>query len=323
MSLFQTTADLKDYVGVSNGTTLKSISLNETTAFNAFLKPYYSSQFWTVTLAAAANPTPSAKMVEILPLVKACMGKFMMLLWIPEGAVNIDDNGITVFGNEKLRPASDTKIEDLKQKYSSEGYAALEALLEYLEANKAENDFTTWLANAYTTYHDYFIVDAKSFKNFAPISGRRTYLALANVMRKVETFHLRPIIQKAVFDALKTKAKAGTLAGKYLALVNLCLPYIANLTLSQGFKQLALIEDSYGITVIESSSTLITQSRKPATPERIEELSNQFEADANLYKAEILQYLFDNAADLTEFVKPTQVYVDPIENTSTSPNFYL
>lgn len=322
MSLFQNTADLKNYVGISNGTSLSAISINETSAFNQFLKPYYSAQFWAITLTAAAASSPSAKMAELLPYVKACMAKFMMLLWIPEGAVNIDDNGITVFRNDKLQPASDAKIEDLKQKYASEGYAALEALLEYLETNKAETDFVTWKDNAYTTYHDYLIVDAKTFKNYAPISGRRTYLALGNVMRKVELFYLRPIIQKALFDSLKTKSKAGILTGKYLEVAKLCYAYIANKTLGEGLLQLSMIEDSYGITITESSSTLITQARKAADLERIEKLSNEYEEDAKNWKAEIEQYLFDNAADLTEFVKPTTVYVAPIENTVISPNFY-
>jgi hypothetical protein len=324
MKLFSDISEVQKYITVANGTTLTSLETKEQPAFERFMKPFISQQFFDVVVEAYEEDPEDEYWAPYFEAFQRAMAYFMLYLYIPEGALNISDNGITVFRNENQAPASDAKLEALRSEFLTSGFVALETLLEFLEENKGDSEIEEWTENAYAKYKELFINTSVDFKNYINISGRRTFIAITPQIKNIERKVIKGALGSALYETIKEVIAdpEGTISPEIYALWDKIKPVVAYLSMAKALLELSLRESEYGITLTTANMGDGALTLNPADLERINLLKNQYESEGMSALKDLEDFLFDNADDYEDYNKPEE-RPGPTINKPCSPNFYL
>ena len=114
-----------------------------------------------------------------------------------------------------------------------------EKVLAFLQQHRDE--FPTWAGSEAARQHrELFISTAAAFSQHYNINNARyTFLSLASLVRKTESFALEPALGSDFFDELKEQLASETLTADNAALVSKYLqPALAHLTMAQAIGEL-------------------------------------------------------------------------------------
>lgn len=330
MKLFKTDIELKEHIDFVNGFDTKGVAVNEGDVLRDYIKPILGKDLLEELIdaydaATVQNPI-SAPLQKLLDKVRPPLARLMFWLWTPEGALNISDNGIGVFKNDQIAPASDAKIDKLDRKYLTSAHSGLDELLEFLEDNKDETDYASWVtSDSFTVIKSFFIQQTKEFKEFVNISGGRTFLQLKPHQKNIEKFTIKPLLGKELYDVFKTWLEEKADNDPFEEALPLIQGTIAHLSFSRALMELSIIEDERGLSLTNTKLGVASQELQAAEKERIAYLINTNTEDGNKYKAE-LKALLEASTDgqFPGYVKTIIVGgTDPYKNKAESGNYFF
>lgn len=221
------------------------------------------------------------------------LANFSFLDYIPEGQLEISENGIRIVTNEDRKQAFDWQIKKLEAKYEKSGNKALENLLAFLEKNV--DTFTSWATSeAFTLNKRYFINSAEVFQELVDIGySRRVFLQLIPSMQKVEEFHLQEALGEAFFEELKEKVlDLEEQEADYKPVFRMVRGAVANLTAVMEHKRLDVDPqeyDRYGHAYIQKLKEHLNTKASASL------FANYFNSDAYTAPADYSQNFIDNS----------------------------
>lgn len=134
---------------------------------------------------------------------------YALLDYIPEGQLDISENGIRITVNETKKQAFDWQIKNLEAKYLATASRNLESLMKYLNENI--DKFPEWTSSpVYLTLKRNMVNTVTQFNEVASKKiNYLLFLELAPVITYVEDFYIRSIVGDEFFEELLERVRDG------------------------------------------------------------------------------------------------------------------
>ncbi|OFY87842.1 MAG: hypothetical protein A3F72_02935 [Bacteroidetes bacterium RIFCSPLOWO2_12_FULL_35_15] len=329
--LLKSIADIKKVVPIIGSSSFTSFTPYIKQAERDFLIPNMSKTEYDALSAAynVTTPTLSAKQTELLEKCQEVIVHYMLFLWIPTGQVSMGDNGIRINTTETLKTAFQWQIDDLSRSVLRSSGSAMDALLDYLEENKAT--FALWAASsAYTVFKECFITTTKQFSDlFSPIGNSRlNFIALRSAMKKAQEFDITAIIGESFYNELMTQHIANNLSANNLKVVALIQKALVPFTMKRAFTELSVSIDERGILNFNNTGNAqVVSQKQPAKDAMIFKLEMAAENDAKTYSKKLKEFLATNIADYATYAASDVYDSDTTDhsftNDSESGNFFM
>lgn len=153
-----------------------------------------------------ASQTPAADWDGLLSVCQEANALLAIGESLQELSLHIGSNGVSKGKSDSSSPANFFEISETQQLYLERGLAAVDEMLELLEAKSAAGGtFEVWQGSeGYTRQKELFLRNTAEFQKVVNIgSSRRTYLALVPLIREAEN-DVEAAIGAAFFNELKT-----------------------------------------------------------------------------------------------------------------------
>lgn len=201
--IFDNIGHIKEHVGGGANLSLDLSSLKPTilATYRNHLQIWIGDALWNDLVGAA---TPNAAQTALIEQLRTPLAMLSLHEYSKIGSVQFGEMGLHRTETEERRTAFKYQETEWRDYMLRNGYEALEALLEFLEANIA--DYPLWAGTAgQARKRSLYINSAKDFRNAYSMSvDRYTYESFRGLMGDVETFAVLPVLGQAQHDALKT-----------------------------------------------------------------------------------------------------------------------
>jgi hypothetical protein len=320
MALFKTTLEIQEFLPVVGTTKIEKMLVFIKDAERDFIIPAISQAQYD-DLNAAYNvsvPALTPAQTQLLARCRTALAQYFFYLWIPSAQLSIGDNGIRIAVTDSLKTAFPWQIDDLERSVMRSAGRAVDSLLEYMEANKA--DYALWAgSDSYTEFKECFITSTNQFTRlFRPLGNSRlNFIAVRSAMSKSQEFDIQPEIGDAYYDELMTQHKAGSLSASNAKVVAIIQKALACLTMKRAFAELSVTIDERGILNFDNTTGGKTvNSKKPAEPFMLTKLESTCESDGQSYIQKLKKFLADNIADY-----PTYAASSAYDSETTDSDF--
>lgn len=179
--------------------------------------------------AAATPQAPlTASLVKLLAAVRVPLAAHAFALHSPHGGVQLTASGAKQASTEHMRPADRAALAAQAAAFTEAGHAGIEALLEFLEENRA--DYPAWAnSDACTVLHGELLATAKEFDRFVFIDrSRRRFLELQPALRDAQRLAIRPLLGEGMLEELRSEKQAGSLTAPNKLLLSYVQPALAS-----------------------------------------------------------------------------------------------
>ena len=262
------------------------------------------SKLALVRTPAEIGDAPSDLYKNLLLIAQGIVINRSLMQYIPEGQLDISENGIRISTSETKKTAFPWQIEKLERRYLDASNEKIEQLLELL----FENDITEWKdSDIAKRIRGNFVNSAKQFDLYFSINeSHRTFLSLASDISYIERVYLKTILGEAFFLELRDKVAKGEdklpqsptdADKKYLTLIDLVRAAVVLLTANYAGSSLQRTDD------IDQRATHAQQQLK-------EFLNTNASAQ-----------LFTTYFNSNKYTSPTTVITDGIDNSNLSGIF--
>jgi hypothetical protein len=333
MSLFSTIDEIKDYLPVTVTFEFRDIMPYIDRAEVRYIIPFLSKQqyddlltAYNTSIATVAPVALTSDNKALLKKVRMPLANFAYMLYIPLGQIQIDSAGIRIATTENLKTAFQWQIRMLQKSFIEAGYEGTDTLLEFLEQNKST--YTLWAGSTcYTHFKELFINTALQFSDYVNINNsRRTFLGMRSIMRKVESFYIKPVISPELMAEIKSQINSGSITTQNQLLLDLIQPALANLTIARAIGEKAIVVSDDGIYMLSVKNTQEIDSVEPADEGRLSLLRKQSIEDGDNYLKQLRDYLYANP-DIYPLFKSSASYsttsTDIFTNDSDSKIVFL
>lgn len=156
-----------------------------------------------------SSSSVTAHYEKVLWYCQRIISNYSLLDYIPEGQLDISDNGIRITSTDNKKQAFEWQIKNLESKYLSTAIRNLESALTYLNENI--DVFTDWTSSpAYIKNKKYFVNSATEFNDFSVTKlNHISFLDLIPLISYVGDFYLRSILGDAFFEELQERILDG------------------------------------------------------------------------------------------------------------------
>lgn len=299
MALITTTSELKDFLP----TLVSSFDITDIEPMIGAVESEWISRLISKDLYdtihanyLASTLTPEEE--ALLPLIQKPLANMALLYSIPLLALTISNGGITVPNSDKYAPASQAKIEDLKDAVRQMAHNGFEELLRFLDENKI--DYPDWAtSDEYDELKECFITSAREFsKSFNIRDSHWLYWNFRSIMLRIQEDKIKPITGQDQFDEIKAEINSGAVSAENEELLKFIRSAIAQLTIMEAIIEMGLRIDDKGITIFTSgtSSSQTITLRNVAPVSSIKMLQDKCEMLGNQKLKELSEYLHANAA---------------------------
>ncbi|MBC6698082.1 DUF6712 family protein [Hymenobacter puniceus] len=164
----------------------------------------------------------------LLKVLRPALASFGYFLFLPVGSVLLTSNGAAQYQSDTQKAATDKQVERASTCLEEDGYAQLEAVLDYLELHAA--DFPAWRNSAaYTVNEGSYLRTATEFDRYVHIdNSRKQFRALWPSLRAFELRCLRPVLgaqlNARLLQEIEQPEHAGVIDLIRMALASLCYP---------------------------------------------------------------------------------------------------
>jgi hypothetical protein len=240
---------------------------------------------------------PNKKLVGI---IRKVVINFAMFQYVPFGIVNIGKEGITQLKKDDREPLRKWQSDQLQEKFLTEGFDAIDQLLEFLEENKT--DFPTWTTSpAYSLSKNEFINSTSEFSKFYPlVRSRRTYLFLRPYISRVDQFSILEALGQSKYDEIKLQIKNGPLTDENKNLLLLIQPAVAHLTMSLALDHLNVSINERGIQVLSMASNTDNQIESRSISEaKLKSLKEQAQNTGTTYLQKLIKSIQPTTPDIS------------------------
>jgi hypothetical protein len=294
--LFNTISDLKAHVGGGANLSLMLSSLKPTiyASYRKYIQAWLGDAQWNALVEAAS---PTAEQLALIEQVRAPLAMLTMYEYAKIGALQFGEMGLHRTETEERKSAFKYQENEYRDYMLKNGFEALEAMLDFLEAN--EDDYPLWTASAaYERNASLYINRAADFREAYSFSiDRYTYESLRALIADVETFAIMPFVGPAQHDALKAALQARSLTAAQSALVKLIQRAVANFTV-----ELAAIRNwvsIHGNAVVQKQQYINDElaTFNTASGDSVSALLSQSNVMANRHLSLIKRHLEANLED--------------------------
>lgn len=207
MALFDNIEEIKQY----NSSITMSLSLASLQSFidqaiddkivGAIGKPMLSE----LLKAKTAGIVPDSTMSQLLNLAQKACAHFAMANYTPFGSVLLSDAGAHVHSDTNLRPASDAKLDALRNQALVDGYAALEDLVGFLEEHLSV--FPIYAkSDAHRANTQLFINSSKEFNTYMPVrTTAQLFVHVRSEIGHTERDTIEPLLGDDLMADLRSK----------------------------------------------------------------------------------------------------------------------
>jgi len=294
------------HIGDFRGQIGKAVSvnfdLNDTgptilAAAESYILPWIGAELWEELVAAVDANSLTPAQDALLPYVQRSLAHFTMYEYIATGEILVSDAGVFRQENEERKTAYKSQVNNYRKYMLVTGYAALESMLKYLQANAS--DFPNWTSNpASKRNREAFINYASDFQLVYSININRYVMeTLRGLMLDLEQFAILPLLGDEFFTELKTAIDADTVTAAQQQVITLVQSAVAHFTVEEGLRR--NIVQNTGIAIV-STETLEPQGNyRQGTPNSNNlRLSIQHHDEfANRHVSRLLRFLRANIDD--------------------------
>ena len=178
-------ATFKQYGHISNQIDWDSVSAKQADAITLYFHPIFQTQLLD-TLEDFSGETGNIK-EDAYKIMQRAVVKGILLSYIPEGEVTIDDGGITRAESEFKKTAYAAQIQRLERQLENELYAQIDLLMDLMYSDP--NQFPGFTAAPiYTSAENLLFKTAKDFAKF--VTMPRAYVTYQTIFPSVQRAHV-------------------------------------------------------------------------------------------------------------------------------------
>lgn len=297
MKIFTTTDEVRKYCSIGRDTQFEDIQSKLNRASRKFVVPEIgkalAASMETYYNGGSPDTTDDTSNGLLVRLQEA-VANIGMLLYIPEGNVQVGSDGLNQNTNEDSGPAPWWAVKDLMRSYAQTGEEALDDVLDYMEANASS--FTNWTSSdERAAFKDNLVQTTAEFNEHHNIfHSRRTFKALAPIMKEVEDLYLEQHLGSDTLDYFKTLSSPSAVEKKAQELLK---STVVNFTVLRACSTNLFTVSSEGMrsrSIMTVNSAL--ERFTPAEESLIRKTEKEKERTANAYLGQLLKHLNSNAS---------------------------
>ena len=312
--LINTIAEIQQYVAVGKDTEFNRIKPHLVSAESSYIKPILGAALLETlqSINLSVQPAPEALSEQEAAIVKAqkellkTVQKALVYLayWSGFQVLNatISDSGFKRTESTTVKALYKYQEDDLRNHFKTNGFNALDEILETLETNISKfEDFKT-TAN-WTVHKANFISDTKSLDAIVFIgSSRLTYLRLIPKFKLIEDLYIRPLLGTVLFERIKAEMIRENPDQDILKII----PYIQK---PIAYLATAMLMEESGADLTDKglyfeSTTAISHSDRNTSPsdaDRISILTKRNRSFADNYLEMMKSFLIASSSIFPEF----------------------
>ncbi len=292
---------IDDFIGyVKAATNFEDIEIYLQEAETRFLKPMISAAQYNALhaayQAAASDDALSPADRELITRCRPVIVNYALAIGVPKLQVVVSSSGVHIYSNEQQKTAFSWQIDDLVNGYFASGDSYADALLQYMEENKAT--YTAWAnSSAYTVFKSVLVPDTATFSSIVNINdSRRVFLRLKPAMLVIQDMKIKSAISSAYFAELLAEISSGTFTPANEEPLLLAQKAMVYLSCSHALAEMTINVGVDGVSITASRNTDKTQTKAPAELNRISAIASSWQDTGNSYLAELVAYLNQNAS---------------------------
>ncbi len=180
------------------------------------------------------SQTPNNHLTVLLPFVQRALAHFTLYVAGPDLDIKVQEMGFQTAQNDNMLPASAARVERFMKNRLMLGYAAIEQMLQYLEANKQH--FAQWeQSEGRTIFNDLLIRTADEFDQIVNIErSSLTFYNYRQHMTEAQTLTISGEITEEYLSALISRRNSGSLTSADTTVLKLAQRSLAYLTAAKA-----------------------------------------------------------------------------------------
>jgi len=237
-----------------------------------------------------------ATQARALALLRKSVSNFTIHYYAAFGAVSIDETGITVLKDDRRLPASDKKVFQLRTQSRLDGFKALEATVNFLEANRSA--FSPYISSqAHTDNRALFTNTTADFERGINLRGNsEVFYSLRSTMRMVEENYLEPVLGETVTNALRAAILINTLSTDQQQLLQKIWATVPYLTIGEAIPMRLVEMDGSGlISASNKSNSDNIEELSPGETRKLQAMMNSMLQNGQTQLAKLKKWLNANA----------------------------
>lgn len=267
-------------------------------------------------MITALAGTPTELETELSEYAKGYVANLAMYLAAPHLRNHVSTLGIQQSSTDRgasSRPAPVADYQELRLSYLAEAYEQAEAMLEFLEKNKAT--FTDWAESPqFTQIAQSFINDVAEYQRFLHVvNNRQLFLAIKPYLLRLDAVEIKNLISSEEHTNLKAyiaDKAAGTDISSYpeaayIGLIEKIKPYQAYAGLLSALPYLNIKVEGDSLMMDEYQSG--ASKRSQADYRRFEQIKDDLISRSEAAKEDLQQHLLAKVDDL-DLYKASDTY---------------
>jgi hypothetical protein len=291
--ILETTADLKEYIAISDSFVFTDFEPYIKKAINKFTRAYVGNLHEELENESAGENAEIKN--EAREHLRNAIANFSWFLYIPLAQLMIDSSGISIATNADRKSPEWWQIKDLRRECLQSGHEAMDLLFEILEKNPTV--FPDYTSNYSTINRELIVSNAVTFSKYYHINNsRHTYLALQPTIRLVEDQFIKKFLCPELISQLK-----GIVTGKKLEVQTAIHKAIVAFTVSKVANIGLFILDDSGLKV--NFDTFIDGRRENVSygksADQVQSLVSEQSSNGLNYLQEVTEIISDNISEFT------------------------
>lgn len=296
-SIFNTVAEFKEAVGKAVNATIELSELTPTMeiAAEAYILPWLGTEQWgDLVNAVETNTTYTAAQTALLPHVRRVLGLFTMYEYTAIGEVQVSDAGIFRMETDDRKTAYKAQVNAYRHYCIQHGYAMLERMLIFMEANSV--NYPLWTASPENKRNREALINTARFFQALYSTNMNRYVmeTLRGLMLSIEEFALVPLLGAPFFEEIKAAILAKTVSTAQQTVINLAAKAVANFTIEEGIRRNLVANTGLAVIVVERTAEQANQTETSPTADALRLALRHFDEFGNRHISSLKQFLADH-----------------------------
>ncbi len=292
--LINSTLELKEYIPAGVSLDFNDIRPKIRLVEREIIQRIFSNALYEAVIDSGA----SDEILKLKEILAESVAHLALLEYIPFGQLQFDSGGIRIASNDQMKTAFQWQIDALKEECSRQGWAAIEASLEFLEKTQDAELIAIWQqTDTYTESLGTLIKSLRVFERFVNLNHSRVlFHKLLPIMNDRQEEVIVPAIGQELFTRLLTDMEPVALKAKKLAAKSL-----AYATMAMGFMDTMLVLSDNGPMIIDGIGSRASDAKKTAPTDLVKIIAENYNSRAESALRELVEYCQKNVATLSEY----------------------
>jgi hypothetical protein len=311
--LINSTEELKQYIPVSVALTFADIDPK----LRLVEREVIIRKFGKDIFQHVIQPGASEQAEELHSLLAEATAHLGLMHYIGFSHAQINSAGIQIATDDHNKAAFEWQIEAIRDECSSQGWAALESALEYMESLPEGELLDLWKAtDTYISSKHTLIPTLRHFQRWASLGNSRVlFNKLLPILRYIEEERIAPAIGQELYNKVIAYAEEEDPAQKarLTTLHRHSSRALAFATIGDGFVDTMLVLSDNGPLVIDAIQSRLSKSKATAPEDLLMAISKKFASQAEGALTDMLAFCQANVDHFPEY-KNTVNYIPEDED---------